>query len=552
MKTRNKMPFRLAAMVALALAAAQAGAQSVPGAVLPGRVEQDTKREPQPAPRQEVIRIERSRFAEQAPPGAAGTRLVLRSVTLQGNTVLSSAELAPIWTGRLGQELSLAEVFDIAARISAYYRARGYVLSQAIVPQQDMRAAGADVRIDVLEGYVDRLSFAGIDAPRLQGYFAPVVGQKPLKLATLERSLLLVNELAGVNAQANLKAGSVPNASDLLVVATRAPTLFSLSAHNRSTPAQGRWRLEANAELFDRLGLFERHSLRLISSGDDRLNLLAYGLEAPIGSDGLKFQLNASASRSHPTSVLGNIDTRSNNLALGLSYPVLRSRQANLALRAALTASDNGSDSVATSAATEDNYRALRIGAAADYADEVGGITMLDAELARGLTVFGATEAAPGYLPDPEFTKLSLYAARLQSLRADCSLLFAATFQHSGDALATAEQLGLGGDTFLRAYDPSEVIGENGYAAKVELRYNLALGRALTTLYAYADRGAVRRKQAIGPDLRYPLSAAGLGVRFSGPARIKGYLEVAKPLHRIVASEGNKDARVFGGIGIDF
>ncbi len=552
MKTRNITLLRLAAIGAVALASAQAAGQAVPGAVLPGRVEQDIKKGPVPAPRREVIRIERSRFAEQAPAGAATTRLVLRSITLHGNTVLSSTELAPLWAPRLGQEVSLAELFEIAARVSAYYRARGYVLSQAIVPQQDMRAAGADVRIDILEGYIDRVSFAGIEAVRLQGYFVPVTAQKPLKLATLERSLLLVNELPGINAQANLKAGSVPNASDLAVVVGRAPTLFSLSAHNRSSPAQGRLRLEASAELFDRLGIFERHHLRLISSADERLKLFSYGFEAPIGRDGLKFNLNASASRSQPTSVLGNIDTSSNNLALGLSYPVVRSRQANLALRANLTASNNSSDSVLTTASTDDNFRALRIGAAADYADDVGGISILDAEVARGLSMFGATEASPGYLPNPTFTKLTLYAARLQNLRPDCSLLFAATFQHSSDALATAEQLGLGGDTFLRAYDPSEAIGENGYAAKVELRYNVALGAAASTLYAYVDRGAVRRTQAVGPDLRYPLSAAGLGLRFSGPSRIKGYLEVAKPLHHIVASEGNKDARVFGGIGIDF
>jgi hemolysin activation/secretion protein len=546
------MLFRKAALAVLALACAQAAAQSVPGAVLPGRVEQDSKRAPLPAPRQEVIRLERSRFAEQAPPGAAQTRLLLASVTLHGNSVLGTAELAPLWAPLLGREISLDQVFALAARISAAYRARGYVLSQAIVPQQDMRADGAALRIEILEGYIAQVTYAGIAPARVDGYFAPVLAEKPLRLATLERSLLLVNELGGVNAQANLKAGTVPNASDLALVVAPTPGVLSLSVHNRSTPAQGRARYEASAELYDRLGLFERHSLRLIGSGDERLKLFAYGLEAPLGSSGLKFQLNASVSRSQPTSVLGNIDTRSNNLAFTLSYPLVRSRQTNVALRAALSGANNSSDSALTSAASEDHLRALRLGVGADYADDVGGISMADAEWSKGLDRFGATEASPGYLPNPTFGKLALYAARLQHLRADWSLLFAASGQYSDDALATAEQLGLGGDTFLRAYDPSEAIGEKGYAAKVELRYNFQLGAAQSTAYAYADRGAVRRKQAAGPDLRFPLSAAGVGLRFSGPARIKGYLEVAKPLHRIVASEGNKKARLFGGLGIDF
>lgn len=545
-------PIRQLWILAIAASSAQLCAQSLPPATLPGRIEQDSKKEPQPASRKEVIQVDRARFAEQVPAGAAGTRLVLSAVTLRGNTVIPTAELAPLWASSIGKEVSLSEVFTIAARISAHYRARGYVLSQAIVPQQDLRPEGASVRIEVLEGYVDKLSLIGIDDRRLRDYFVPVLAEKPLRLATLERSLLLVNELAGVNAQANLKAGSVPNASDLAVVVAKVPAQFSLSAHNRSAPAQGRVRVEAGAELLDTFGMFDRHTFRLISSGDNRLNLLSYGFEAPLGSDGLKLQLSASSSRSKPTTALGNIDTNSDNLSIGVNYPLLRSRQINFGLRAALAGYNNSSDSSATTATTEDRIRAVRVGAAADYADFAGGISMLDLEVSKGLSALGATRASDNYLPNPAFSKFSLYAARLQNLRGEWSILLAVTAQHSSDPLPTAEQLGLGGDTFLRAYDPSEVIGENGAAAKAELRYNVAFARVQSTVYTYFDAGSVRRKQAVGPDLKNTLAAAGVGVRFSGPARLKGYLEIAKPLRGVVASRNNKDARVFAGIGIDF
>ena len=103
----------------------------------------------------------------------------------------------------------------------------------------------------------------------------------------------------------------------------------------------------------------------------------------------------------------------------------------------------------------------------------------------------------------------------------------------------------------MRAFDPSEAIGENGAAAKLELRWSFGLGPGAGTLYAYYDAGRVDRKQASGPDLRVTLAATGLGLRFSGPAGTRGYLEVAKPLKRDVASEGNRKARVFAGLGID-
>lgn len=527
-------------------------AQTVPPAVLPGRIEQDIKKEPVPAPREEFIRIDRSRFAEQMPSGASDTRLVLSAITLHGNSVISSAELQALWAPLVGRQVSLADVFRVAARISAVYRERGYVLSQAIVPQQDLQAAGATVRIEVLEGYIEGVSFVGIDERRLRDFFAPVLAEKPLRLATLERSLLLVNELAGVTVQANLKAGLLPNASSLVVVASSTPPAYSLSAHNRSTPAQGRLRIEAALDFPGPLQRFDRHSLRLISSGDERLNFLGYGFEAPLGAQGLKFQLNASASRSKPTSALGNIDTKSDNLGLGLSYPILRSRQSNLAARVNLAGYNNSSDSALTTASSTDRIRALRIGVAADYADRVSGISMLDAEFSKGLSVLGAASAEPDTLADPQFTKMSLYLARLQHLGGEWSLLFAVTAQHSSDPLPSAEQLGLGGDTFLRAYDPSEVIGENGAAAKAELRYNFSARSVLATLYGYVDGGSVRRKQALGPDLKNTLTAAGFGVRVSGHSRFKGYLELAKPIRQVVASRGNKDVRLFGGIGTDF
>ncbi|WP_338767263.1 ShlB/FhaC/HecB family hemolysin secretion/activation protein [Massilia sp. METH4] len=527
-------------------------AQTVPPAVLPGRIEQDIKKEPVPTTRNESIQIDRSRFPEQMPAGAQETRLVLSGIALSGNSVLTSAQLQPLWAPLVGREVTLADVFQVAARISAAYRERGYVLSQAIVPQQDLQAAGATVRIDVLEGYIDGVSFVGIEEPRLRAFFEPVLAEKPLRLATLERSLLLVNELAGVTVQANLKAGALPNASSLTVVAARTPATFSLSVHNRSTPALGRVRIEAGADLFGLVGRLDHHGLRAISSGDERLKYIGYAFDMPLGARGLKLQFNASASRSKPTSTLGNIDTSSDNLGIGLTYPIVRSRQANLTARAGFAGYNNSYDSVLTTASREDRIRSLRVGVSADYADAAAGISVLDAELSKGLSMLGASRSRPDELADPQFSKLSLYLARLQHLGGEWSLLLAATAQYSRDPLPTAEQLGLGGDTFLRAYDPSEVIGEKGAAGKAEIRYNAVLGPVQSTLYGYYDGGSVRRRQVAGPDLKGSLRAAGIGLRFSGAARLKGYVEVAKPLRTVVASRGNKDVRVFGGIGIDF
>ena len=53
-------------------------------------------------------------------------------------------------------------------------------------------------------------------------------------------------------------------------------------------------------------------------------------------------------------------------------------------------------------------------------------------------------------------------------------------------------------------------------------------------------------------DLSTSLTSAGVGVRFSGPARVRGFVEVAKPLGDRVTSKDSKKARAFAGFGIDF
>jgi hemolysin activation/secretion protein len=539
--------------LAAALLGGAGDARAQAGAALPGRVERDTRLPPEPV-RRDSVRIDTPRFAEQVPPGAQDVRFLLGEVELTGNTVLTTQQLAPLWTPLVGKPITLADAFGIAAAISARYRAAGYVLSQAIIPPQDIRTVGVGVlRIQVVEGFIDQVGVTGLPSPKLAPYLDAVKRERPLRLATLERSLLLIGELPGVSAQANLKASATPNASDLELVASQKRSEFSFSAHNRTAPSQGDVRLEASGEVRGLVGSFDRHSLRWVGSGDERLNMLAYAAELPVASNGLKLNLGLSASRSQPDNTVAssNIDTRSDNYSLGLSQPVLRSRQSNLSLRGTLNGYDNSADSAA-GPISEDSIRALRLGATGDVADGWGGISLLDVEWSKGLSGLGADSATTSTAVNPQFSKWSVYAARLQSLGGNWSALLAGTAQGSGDTLPTAEQLGLGGDTFLRAFDPSEAIGEKGSAAKLELRYVLGGERFASTLYVYGETGKVQRRQGDGSYLATSLSSAGLGLRVSGPARTRGYLEVAQPGRKDVASEGNRKARVFAGLGIDF
>ncbi|HEU0202425.1 MAG TPA: ShlB/FhaC/HecB family hemolysin secretion/activation protein [Burkholderiaceae bacterium] len=532
-------------------------AAQVPRGTQPGRIERDIKRPPEPRQRDPVT-IDRPRFPEQLPEGATTTTFVLRAVMVSGATVFTPAELAPIWNDRIGQTITVAEAFGFADAISARYRDAGYILSQAYVPPQDLARTGATLRIDVIEGYVERISFTQPEyAVRLTPLLAPIVAERPLRLATLERYLLLINERAAVAARANLSPGTTRGATHLEIeTLSLLTTVISLGLSNRSTEALGTWRVDAAIDWRDALDAFERHTLRLQSSLSNRLNYVSYNLDYPLGREGFRTGFLISASRSNPKTDPGfKLDTRSDALTLHASYALVRSRRLNVDPRLAFHVYNNASD-IADLPLSRDRIRAVRLGALLDFTDGAGGVNLLDLEASRGLSGLGASRRDDPELSragaDPQFTKVTLYAARVQYLLRSVQALLAVTAQSSNDRLVTAEQIGLGGETFLRAFDASEYLGDRGYAGKLELRFIDAVANFALTWYGFFDAGRVERREFDDSKTTTSLRSFGTGLRVSGPRGARGYLEIAKPGGRDPVSTGSDRVRFFGGLGIDF
>lgn len=524
------------------------------------RLPQDSVRAPGPAAPGTALQIDRERQAGQAPPGAQTILLRLEAIELSGNTVWPQAHFAPLWSGLLGREIRLDQVFEIAARIGEAYRDAGYALSQALVPQQNLDQAGATVRIRVVEGHVAQIVL-GTGAPAAQhiaALLAPIRQERPLTTATLERCLLLVGDLPGLRTQATLRAGSEPDASTLEVVVERTPAASAVSLHNRTAAAVGPLRAEVSTELVGLVAELDQHQLRWVGSGSRRLNLLAYSGAVPLGAAGTSLQWSASVSRARPRAgALFQFDTQSDSASIGLAHALLRTRQHNLSLRAMLSAY-NGSSAVADDLpVSRERLRTLRLGLSADATDALGGVNLLELDWVRGLSGLGASRAGDALLAradaDPQFSKATLYAARLQSLGGEWSLLAAVTAQHSGAALTSSEMFGLGGEAFVRALDPSALLGDRGVAGKLELRHNLVLGPLSGTVYGFYDHGDVRQHHPVSAaDARRWAGSVGAGLRVSGPSGLRGFVEVATPRRPAGASADDRRTRAFAGLGMDF
>jgi hemolysin activation/secretion protein len=534
----------------------------VPGAALPGQVERQFQEAPKA--RSQALPPSAPLKPQPVPEGAEQQRFLLKQIELEGVTVYPAGAFAEDHAPLLGKEISLADLYRLADRMTARYRNDGYLLSQFIVPEQ--KVTDGIARLRAVEGFVGAVRLQGVENDQ-RGLVAALAedirASRPLRAEVLERQMLLINDLPGVFARAILAPSpDTFGAADLTIQFSQRQVAGGLSANNRGGKSMGPMRYLADVEGINLLGLHDRTQLRHVYSPSRELSYFSLLHEQPVGRSGGRLSLSLTDVRAIPEEMAFiplNIETRSRGFTLGYAQPLLRARSENLQWRASLSTHD-GETTLLGFTDSHDKLSVLRLGLGYDAADQWDGINLFDVELSQGLRAFGASGNGDLALSRPEgkvdFTKLNVYAARVQNLSQNWSLLAAFTSQYAFSNLLVSELFSYGGEAFGRAYDPSELVGDHGAALKLELRYgnSFNLGMPVSyTLYGYYDVGQVRQRPVAGVTASpESAAAAGIGVRFGLGQHVSGFIEQAKPLNRDVAAEGNRDSRLYLGLSARF
>ncbi len=176
--------------------------------------------------------------------------------------------------------------------------------------------------------------------------------------------------------------------------------------------------------------------------------------------------------------------------------------------------------------------------------------------------MFGASEEGGPDLTrakgDPRYTKLEAEYQRLQRVTGSVNILGSVRGQIASDALLSSEEFGLGGITGGRGYDPSEVVGDHGLAAKVELQWKnpVKLDSKFVDgyhIYTFYDVGTVWNEDATtSRQKRDSLASAGAGIRADLPYDVEAGLAVAVPLTRRVATKNDEDPKVYFNLSKKF
>jgi hemolysin activation/secretion protein len=477
-------------------------------------------------------------LSAHAPAEASSIKITLNRLTVTGASVYSETELKNLYEDFLGKEITLDKIWVIASKITQLYREDGYFLSRAFVPAQEVE--GGDITIRVVEGYIEKVT---IDETIAENYAVKQIirnlqKEKPIQLTTLEKEHLLLSDLPGMqNFQGiltPLKEG--PEGSVHLVFSVRPDVEKNtfVGFDNFGSRYLGPYRLTGSWQ-GQIIQLQQTYFSAISSLPTGELGGFNISHEIPIRED-LDFEFVGGYTKAQPGYIVKSrsIDSNAINAGIAMTYQMIRQRTENLSFKIGLDAR-NSESTVINTDLTNDKIRTLRLTTTYDFNDDWFGYNMVNMTLSKGLSVLGASDKNDLNLSrdgaTSNFTKAEIELTRLQGINQNWTALLTAQAQKSSASLFSSEEFGFGGQEMGRAYDNSEISGDDGISGMIELRYQ-GLPEWKTTKFqpfGFLDIGKVWNQNS-GQERSISASSLGAGIRFQHSNGFSGTFQGALPL----------------------
>jgi hemolysin activation/secretion protein len=469
---------------------------------------------------------------------------------------------------KAGTQVSLADLYQLAATVQQAYLAAGYPLVRVFVPMQDLDRQNARIRLQVVSGYIGKVQTEARD-PKIRSvvarYLASLVGQQNLSASALERAVLLAGNVPGVTLASALSPGTSTGETILIVSGDYQPIQAVLSFDNRLAPELGREQATLSIAFNGVLGLGERIGVTVATALDDpsfsSSALRRYGgifVDLPVGDDGLVIGADAAISTARPRGVVTflGLDSDFEHFGGRVSYPLIRSR------RHRLVAFGNFNFNKETQASlllgfpvplSRDETRVGRIGLNGLVQSPDGLFASAEIEYSRGLDIFGARRASEATILEPlsrigadaVFDKLTANLI----LEADVpktplvGRLFMRGQTGFGDALLRSEQLSVATPDMISGPPSGILVGDTAVGARFEAEAPIRSPGIQLVPYGFAAAAVTWLERPTLSELpRTDTHAFGIGFKAqarAGPFIINGRLEYSRTESDDLNVEGN-------------
>lgn len=486
-------------IVIMLAASASVSAQTTPPNA--GQTLRELQQQPPPTPPRATSNL-------TLPPDAdvnadTSQRFVVQRVRVEGNQKIALSEIEPLVTALNGRETSLGELRQTASKITALYRARGFVVARAFVPAQEIK--DGVVLISVLEGRLNSstvLNQSIVNKSVLDNIVtAQGLNGKIIQSAELDRELLLMADLPAIGSvDGLLKPGKDVGTSDLYITVTPGKSYEGqVSLDNYGNRYTGQTRLNGSVDVNSPFRIGDRLSVRATLTNEHLLyGRLSYDL--PANGNGLRLGGALSSSRYELGQEFASLDASGTAHTGGLYalYPVLRGLNANVWLRGGLDYRKLKDEVRSTSVNVRKSIKAGTLEAYGDLSDSLGGGAY---STWRATATFGdlSIDSAAALAQDQAgpranggYHKLEVTATRLQTITPRTSFFASLNAQWAGKNLDSSEKFSLGGMYGVRAYPQGEAVGDNGWLGNLEVRQDFTAGLQGAVFY---DHGHVQHNR---------------------------------------------------------
>jgi len=481
----------------------------------------------------------------EQPAGAAlpaSVSFLVEHIAITGNSQIDTATLHALVANAEGQNLTLPQLGELAARITDYYHTHGYPLARAIVPAQTLQSGV--VTIEVIEARYGKISLdnqSRVSDRLLQATLSGLQSGTVVTQAEMDRALLLLSDIPGAAVSAILKPGATVGSSDLQVDAAATP-LFTgvVTADNGGDRYTGRARLGATLNVINPLHQGDVLSISGLSSGSGMTyGRLAY--DALLNGEGTRVGGSYSALDYKLLGALSALNGQGSaqDASLWVKHPFIRGRNLDVFGQLQYDHLQLNDDILSSSIQSNRHLDEATASLSGDMRDGVlaGAINTWSASWTYGHVSFDDDTAqfndAATVRTQGGFSKANLNWVRLQNLSATDALYLSVAGQWASGNLDPSQQLVVGGPNSVRAYDVSVISGDVGYRFTAELRHTFAqLWHGRWQAIAFFDGAHVTVNKitfSLDPNSAN-LGGVGVGLNWVGPNLLSASASLAAPI----------------------
>lgn len=493
-------------------------------------------------------------------------RITPAAFRVRGSTLYKEPELQALLTDLLDKETDMEGLVKAAQVVRRYYRERGYLLTEAYLPEQQFPTRNGAIQIQVVEARVGKVSVQREDDKVSESLANAIVRNhlRPGEHITeygLEKPILLLRDLVGFDATASVTPGTNPGEADITVIVkgqgARADGIVGVD--NSGARSAGATRLTATANLNNPTRRGDVLSVNVQGSQDSASELYRIGYSTTVSGYATKVGVNltrteyALGKQFAPLGATGTGDI----FGLSVTHPLIRSRSKNLI--GALTYEDKKLEdrTIAPPTISERNVKSVRASLLGNFVDEALGSSFNSYSVhytAGKLTLDPATLAgdlgATGLRTEGSFNKVNVDFLRTTFLSAASRISLGLQAQLASKNLTSAEKIGLGGPNGVRGYPVGEAVGDAGTIVQLDYRRQLPeIFKIPLSTGIFYDWGHVKYNRAGAPfAVETPsesLSSVGLGFTAGAYGNYLLTTQLAWRLSRVPGSDPDKRPRLF-------